>query len=41
MNEKRTAGNGTIIYNIQGEKVDLPSLWSDRTILLVFLRHFG
>lgn len=29
------------VQSIAGKNVSLPSLWKDRRILLVFLRHFG
>jgi hypothetical protein len=29
------------VKDIHGKEVELASLWSDRRIVLVFLRHFG
>lgn len=29
------------ITNMEGKQVELSSLWKDRRVLLVFLRHFG
>ena len=37
--EKRIAK--LTVKDIQGETVELESLWADRRIILAFLRHFG
>jgi hypothetical protein len=29
------------VRDIQGEAVEIESLWADRRIVLTFLRHFG
>jgi len=29
------------VFDLSGSRVRLGSLWSDRTAVLVFLRHFG
>ncbi len=37
----KTRFEGISVKNLKGEDVLLNSLWSDRRIVLVFLRHFG
>lgn len=32
---------GTTVTDLNGHEVDLASLWSERRIVLAFLRHFG
>ena len=32
---------GVTVLNPRGEEIELASLWSDRLIVLAFLRHFG
>jgi len=32
---------GLTVKDVNGESVELLSLWSDRRVALVFLRHFG
>ena len=29
------------VVNVDGETIDLSSLWSDKPVVLAFLRHFG
>ncbi len=29
------------VKNMNGESLDIESLWADRPVLLSFLRHFG
>lgn len=29
------------VMDIQGQEVEIVSLWTDRLIVLTFLRHFG
>jgi hypothetical protein len=36
-----TGLSGVKVQNTKGESVELESLWSDRRVVLVFLRHFG
>lgn len=32
---------GLTVQNVDGEPVEMDSLWKDRKVVLVFLRHFG
>ena len=32
---------GVTVERLNGEKVELESLWADRRIVLTFFRHFG
>lgn len=33
--------HGLTVQNLDGEAVAMDSLWQDRKVVLVFLRHFG
>ncbi|MBU0992309.1 MAG: hypothetical protein KJ737_07425 [Proteobacteria bacterium] len=33
--------SGIMVQNLDGEAVELESLWKNRRIVLTFLRHFG
>lgn len=32
---------GAIIRDLDGREIELQSLWAERPVVLVFLRHFG
>jgi hypothetical protein len=32
---------GITVQSLEGEEIELDSLWADRRIVLAFLRHFG
>ena len=32
---------GVTVQNLNGEEVNLESLWADRRIVLTFFRHYG
>ena len=36
-----TGISGIKVQNTKGEDIELQSLWSNRRVVLVFLRHFG
>ena len=36
-----TGLSGIKVQNTKGESVELESLWSNRRVVIIFLRHFG
>lgn len=39
--EVKTVLKGVTVKNLNGEPVELQSLWTDRRIILTFFRHYG